>query len=213
MDENVTWFNQKLMETAAKALTKHGFDVVIVDTKEQARDKILEMISPEATVGIPGTATIREIGVANALEARGNIVYHHWQEFATKEEEFQIRRQENNSDFLVSSSNAVTLDGALINIDGSGNRVAGQIFGPRHSIVVAGVNKLAKDVAEGLVRAKNDAAPTNAHRLESKTPCAVTGLCNDCDSPGRICRVTTIIERRPSRTQFTIILVGEALGY
>lgn len=213
MDNSVAWFNLKLMETAAKALTKHGFDVIIVDTKEQARDKILEIINPEATVGIPGTATIREIGLVDALQARGNTVYHHWQKFETKEDEFQIRRSENNSDFLVSSSNAVTLDGALINIDGSGNRVAGQIFGPRHSIVVAGVNKLALNVAEGLVRAKNDAAPPNAHRLESKTPCATTGLCNDCDSPGRICRVTTIIERRPSRTQFTIVLVGEALGY
>jgi len=213
MNEHLAWFNQKRLETAAKALTKHGFDAVVVGTKEEARDKVLELIPAGASVGVGGSITIRELGLIQALEERGNTVYHHWRTFESREQEMEIRRKEVNADFFLSSSNAVTLEGELVNIDNAGNRVVGQIFGPSHSIVVAGVNKLVADVFEGIDRVKNVAAPPNARRLKRKTPCAETGQCNDCDSTDRICSVTAILERRPARMKMTVVLVGEPLGF
>jgi hypothetical protein len=114
---------------------------------------------------------------------------------------------------FITSTNAVTETGELVNIDGTGQRVAAMIFGPGRVVVVAGVNKITGDLEEGLWRASNVAAPMNARRLHPKTPCAETGECSDCVAPGRICGITTIIHRRPSKTPFTVVLVGEKLGY
>ena len=212
MNENMTWIDQRRMEIAAQALTKHGFRAVVVGTKEEAAATILEIIPPEATVGAAGSQTLRGLGIMKALEARGNQCNYHWRGYEDRDEETRVRKKANSSDFLLSSTNAVTLEGELVNVDGTGNRVAGLVFGPSHVIIVAGVNKLVANVAEGLDRVKQIAAPANAQRLKVKTPCAETGVCNNCDSPGRICRVTTIMERRPFRTRMTVILVGESLG-
>jgi len=125
----------------------------------------------------------------------------------------EVRRAHINSDVFITSTNAVTETGELVNIDGTGQRVAAMIFGPGRVVVVAGVNKITGDLEEGLWRASNVAAPMNARRLRSETPCVETGECDDCVAPGRICGITTIIHRRPSRTPFTVVLVGEKLGY
>jgi len=103
--------------------------------------------------------------------------------------------------------------GELVNIDGTGQRVSAMIFGPKKVIVVAGVNKIAGDLDEGLWRASNVASSMNAKRLSRKTPCVSTGECSDCDSPERICNITTVIHRRPRSTDLTVILVGMELGY
>jgi hypothetical protein len=122
-------------------------------------------------------------------------------------------REELNSDVYLASSNAVTEDGRLINIDMTGNRVVAMIFGPPKVILVVGVNKIVKDVDEGIKRVKNVATPMNARRLGLKVPCASTGVCTNCDAEDRLCRVTTIIEKRPSRSDISVILVGEELGF
>ena len=140
----------------------------------------------------------------------------HWkarQGGAWQEEVMEIRRAHLNSDIFITSTNAVTETGELVNIDGTGQRVAAMIFGPKKVVVVAGVNKITGDLEEGLWRTSNVAAPMNARRLHSKTPCVETGECDDCVAPGRICGITTIIHRRPSRIPFTVVLVGEKLGY
>ncbi|MEM3137804.1 MAG: LUD domain-containing protein, partial [Thermofilaceae archaeon] len=111
------------------------------------------------------------------------------------------------------SVNAVTMDGKLISIDGVGNRVAAMIFGPKRVIVVAGKNKLVRDVKEGLWRAKNIAAVMNCKRLKLKTPCVKLDRCLDCSSPERACNITVIVERKPSLTDFHVILVNEDLGF
>ena len=131
----------------------------------------------------------------------------------SKEEVLEALRGEINSDVFLTSSNAVTMDGKLVNKDMIGNRVAAMIFGPKRVFVVVGVNKIVENVKEALERIERVAAPLNAKRLGVKTPCVETGYCTDCDSPDRICRVTTIIERRPSRTDLTVVLVNENLGY
>jgi hypothetical protein len=213
MNEARLWLERQQIEKAAQALRKHGFNVTIVNTNEEAKSVVLEMIPTSARVGIPGTMTIRELGLLGALESRGNPVIEHWVPGLTNEQDVAVRVQELTADVLLTSSNAVTLDGCLVNTDGCGNRVAAMIFGPRRVIVVAGANKIVKDVPAAVSRIKNVVAPMNAHRLSSKVPCATSGICVDCDAPARICNVTTILERRPSRTQFDIILVAEHLGF
>jgi L-lactate utilization protein LutB len=213
MDAHAKWAGRQRLELAAKALTKHGFSTVVVETKEEAAAKVLEMIPAGAKVGIGGSITVRELGLVDALGARGNTVYQHWKPGLTREEEMAIRRAQLTSDVFLASSNAVTLSGELVNIDGVGNRVASEFFGPGKIILIAGVNKITKDVTDGIWRTRNIAAPANGHRLNIKTPCGVAGYCNDCDSPERFCRVLVVLERQPSRSDITVVLVNEDLGY
>ena len=216
MMEAREWHEKLGVENTLKALERNGFDTRYYPTAEEALVGVLGMVPEGATVGIGGSVTLREMGLIDALVARGIEPADHWkagEEGASPEEIMEIRRTHINSDVFISGTNAVTETGELVNIDGTGQRVAAMIFGPRKVIVVAGVNKITGDLEEGLWRASTVAAPMNARRLHPKTPCAETGECDDCVAPGRICNVTTIIHRRPRRTPFTVVLVGEKLGY
>jgi len=130
-----------------------------------------------AKVGVGGSVTIREIGLVKALVERGNPMADHWRSDLSREELKEVRRSQPTSEVFLSSSNAVTMDGKLLNADGTGNRVAAMIFGPRKVIIVAGVNKIVKDVDEGLRRIRNVASPMNANHLGYKSPCGLTGIC------------------------------------
>jgi len=210
------WYDQQIMDRTLRALRKNGFEALCVSVKEEAVSRILELVPGDALVGLGGSVTLREMGLPEVLRNRGNEVADHWEareRGASAEEVLDIRRTQLNSDVFITSTNAVTEAGELVNIDGGGQRVAAMIFGPRKVIVVAGANKIARDLEEGLHRARNVAAPMNAKRLNRGTPCAATGTCSDCDSEERICNATTIIHRRPRNTETTVILVGEKLGY
>ncbi len=210
------WHEKLSVENTLSALERNGFDVRFYPTAKEALAGVLELVPEGAKVGLGGSVTLREMGLVDALEARGVAVANHWKagrEGASPEEVMEIRRAHLNSDVFITSTNAVTETGELVNIDGTGQRVAAMIFGPGRVVVVAGVNKITGDLEEGLWRASNVAAPMNARRLHPKTPCAETGECSDCVAPGRICGITTIIHRRPSKTPFTVVLVGEKLGY
>lgn len=214
MAQTLANWNRQRLETAVKALTKHGFNAFLVETGAEARERVLEMIPLDAHVGFGGSMTMRQTGIVDALRARGNRVGDHWQQGLSQEQVMAIRHEHLNCDVYLASSNAVTVEGELINIDGAGNRVAALAFGPPKVIVIAGVNKLVQNIAEGLSRAKNEAAALRARSISREVPCAYTGRCSDCDSPGRICRITTITERCPSQTpDYTVVLVNESLGF
>ncbi|MDH5438882.1 MAG: lactate utilization protein [Candidatus Bathyarchaeota archaeon] len=205
------WYaNQKVRRTLA-ALERNGFQTFFVSTRAEALDKVLSLIPTHANVGIGGSVTLREIDLIDALASRGNTVLQHWSQ--PEENLRAIMIKQLNSDVFLASSNAVTEDGRLVNIDKAGNRVVAMIFGPRKVILVIGVNKIVKDLEEGILRARNVAAPMNARRRGDKTPCATTGVCTDCETPDRLCRVITIMEKKPSRTDVAVILVGEELGF
>ena len=126
----------------------------------------------------------------------------------------EIRDHQLQMDLFLLSANAMTEDGVIVNIDGTGNRVAASIYGPKRVVYVVGRNKLvAGGVLEAIARAKKCACPPNCRRLAKKTPCAELGVCADCDSADRICKVTAIFDRCPSRTSTKVILVDETLGY
>lgn len=207
-------FYRSRADKVVAALNRNMFEALFVQSKEQAVEEIMRRIDTGSTVGAGGSVTLRQIGILEALKARGVEVYDHWQEGLSPAEMDAIRRKQITSDVFLSSSNAVTLDGRLVNIDGAGNRVAAMTFGPRKVIVVVGINKIVRDQQAAMVRIKNEAAPMNFCRLKSPTPCAKTTFCADCSPPARLCRVTVVTEVRPAGIpEFVVIIVGEQLGY
>lgn len=206
----------KEIRTVMKSLKANRFDPVeFVEEAETAKKIVLDMIPREATIGFAGSTSLSQIGITDQLRMRGAKGLDFPEPGELTFDEMMRRIDETmrrRSDILLASSNAVTLDGKLVNVDGTGNRVSNMIFGPKRVILVIGMNKIVRDVNEAIDRIKNVIAPYHAMALGRKTPCATTGQCIDCESPERICNVTTIIEKKPSRTDITIVLVGEDLG-
>lgn len=200
-----------------EALERNQFNVIVASSRKDAVDKVLGLIPLDANVGVGGSMTIRELGLIEALTRRGNRVVHHWLPEKPFSDWLPFMMEAHNSDVFLCSTNAVTEDGKLVNVDSTGNRVASMIFGPRKVIVIAGKNKIVKDVDAGLKRLRRVAGPLNAKRHNLiELPCVSTGLCTDCDSPKRICRVITIMERAPNRVRdpnITVMLVAEKLGF
>ena len=213
MDSVREWWVEERAKRAIERLEAHDFKAIYFKTKEEAVQEILKHIAPKQRIGVGGSVTIRELRILEKLEAQGGIIYDHWKPGLTKEQTLEIRKKQMTSDIYLSSVNAVTMNGELVNIDGAGNRVSSTVFGPGKVILVAGHNKIVEDIQEAIKRVKNVAAPKNAKRLNIDVPCAKLGRCVDCNSPNRICRVVMIHERRPSLTDMFIILVGEELGY
>ena len=199
---------QKRCELAIKSLKANGFKAEYMDNSGYALEKVISEIPKEATVGISGTVTVREIGLVDALEKQGNTIYTDWNHGLEKEEKLRIRRAGMNSDFYLTSSN-----GQLVNIDGTGNRVAAMIFGPKKVIIIAGANKIVDNLDDAFARIRNITCPLNAKRLGLNIPCAITGKCINCDSPQRMCKVSVVMEKTPNLSDITILLVGESLGY
>ena len=213
MDQNKQWWIEKRCEKAAERLKSHGFDAIYVRTKEGAVREILKYVTPATKVGVGGSMTIRQLGILDTLRAQGNTVLDHWIPGLSKEQSIEIRKSQMTSDLFLSSSNAVTMQGELINIDGVGNRVNSISFGPKKVIIVASYDKLVENVEDGIKRVRNIASPANAKRLNIDVPCGKVGFCSDCSSPDRMCRVIVILERRPMLSDILVVLVGEELGY
>lgn len=196
----------------AEALNKRHFEAYYCPDRAAAVEKVLELISPEDTVSWGGTLTIDELGLKDLLRARGQKLID--RDIAqSNEERVELMRQGLLADTFLTSSNAVTADGQLFNIDGNGNRVAALCFGPTQVVVVAGMNKVAGDLDGAMRRAREVAAPMNAQRFPLKTPCVANGLCGDCKGPDSICAqiVTTRLCKPAGRIK--VVLVGEDLGF
>lgn len=179
--------------------------------KESAKKKVLELIGDgQKLVTYGGSVTLDEIGVKEAIEAAGHELLR--RENYPPEKQDECYQKQVGADAYLMSTNAITLDGELVNIDGRGNRVACLICGPKDVIIVAGMNKVVTDVEEGISRTRNFAAPPNTVRLNCNTPCATNGRCGDCLKETICCEiVVTRASRIPNRIK--VILVGEELGY
>jgi len=212
MTDLVKWEVSKRLEAAAKALESNGFNVFIFETKENAAKRILEEAAGAETIGFGGSLSLVEMDLPAALAGAGKTCLIHSLPTLTHDERLEIMRRQLTCDLFLTGTNAVTLDGKLVNIDATGNRVGAMSFGPRKVIAVAGSNKLAGNVEDGISRIRQWAAPPNARRLAVETPCAKTGFCTDCSSPQRICRIVHVMEKRPRMTNIMVFLVSEALG-
>lgn len=208
MDKHVKEANKKKMEYILKNLDKRGMEGTYCETAAEACEKILSMIRDTDVVSWGGSATLDQMGIKERLT---NVID------ATKappEKAYDERCKTLTADVYLTGTNAITMEGELVNIDGTGNRVAAMCFGPKKVIVIAGANKIAADEASALSRIKTEACPPNCIRLNKTTPCAVTGKCGNCLTQGQtICAytVTTRFSSIPGRMH--VVLVNENLGF
>ena len=220
---------EKLASRAVENFNKRGINAQYAATKEQALSMVMGMIPGGVTVGTADSMTLLQVGVISALKKRGqNEIFNPFIRdeegnlVVGQEERDELMRKALLTDVFVIGTNAVTLDGKLVNTDAYGNRVAAMLFGPRKVVIVVGANKIVKDVDDAIKRIREVCAPQNVIRHGTKhhsawlleLPCAKTGLCTDCNHPRRLCHYTTIIEGVSSRAtgRINVILVGERLG-
>ena len=195
------------IEKTIASLKARHFDVSHFSTKEEAAEYLCGEIK-NTTVGIGGCKTADQMGLYDMLKAQGNEVFWHW-----KESGFEVLEHENASEVFISSANAISEDGQIVNIDGRGNRLAGLVFGKKRVYIVAGTNKICPDFESAVYRARNTAAVQNAKRFNGKTPCKFDGKCHDCRSPERICNAMLVLWGPMMDMQkVEIVLIDEELG-
>lgn len=213
MDKNIEWVQEKKIKRVIKALDKNNMNGYIVNSKEELFDKIEELVPEQAIVACGGSMTLFETGVIDYLRGERYNFLDRYKEGITSEEINNIYRKTFSADAYFTSTNAITEDGELYNVDGTGNRVAAMIFGPEKVIVVAGINKIVKNLDAAIERNKRQAAPTNAKRLNKKTPCSKVGYCMECSSEDRICCNYTLIRHQRDCNRIHVIFLCEELGY
>jgi len=205
---------RKQCEEVVEALKKRGFVAEYCATPEAAKAYVMKEAEQAKSVGFGGSVTVKTIGLVDALAAAGKEILQHGDPKWGSAEKIAVMNRELTCDLFLLSANALTMDGRLVNIDGNGNRVAASIYGPKEVVFVVGRNKLvAGGIDAALARIHKYASPPNCARLGRKTPCATTGVCTDCDSPDRICKVTVIMDRKPTRTDIRVLVVDADLGY
>jgi len=214
MDEHQVVWNEKVAEKIIKNLKKRRIAGSYCASTENAKIEILEMIPQGSTVFRCGSMTAGGMGLWEAIAVLpGVTLIDPYRPELSREEGLELRRQGLTADVMVAGTNAITLDGRLVNLDGMGNRVAAMAFGPKKVILVVGMNKVAPDLESAIARVKHYAAPINNIRYGLKNPCVETGLCSDCRSPQRICNMWSIIEGHMIEERIHVKLVGEFLGY
>lgn len=212
MDNNITTRNQMLAQKVIKGLESRNMTGYYVETKEEALQKALEIIPKGSSIGWGGSVSIAEIGLKEAV-CNGDYTVFNRDVCATPEEKREVELKVFGSDYFLCSSNAITEDGILVNIDGNSNRVAAIAYGPLHVVMIVGMNKVAKDIDSALSRARNIAAPINAQRFPLDTPCKKNGSCANCKSMDTICCEFLITRFSRHAGRIHVILVNEELGY
>jgi len=210
--ENRKQYYENVAATIIKNLEKRQMKGFYCADSTSAVAKVLELIPEGSSIGWGGSMTLYETGIMDAIKKDSYKIIN--RDIAkTPEEQKKVYGEICCSDYFLMSTNAITLDGELVNVDNRGNRVSFLCFGPEHVLIIAGMNKIVPDVEAGVKRARNIAAPPNTIRLSRKTPCSVTGRCENCFSPDCICAQTVITRRSAYDGRITVILVGEELGY
>lgn len=192
------------LDKVCAAFRAHGFAVTYF---ERAADATAYLATACAghSVSFGGSMTLDTLGAYDALTNAGAAVHWHWKNGGVRVQDSEI---------YVTSANGLSETGEIVNLDGSGNRVSAAIYGPKRCYTVCGVNKLVPTLADAIRRTREVAAPRNAQRLQCKTPCAVDGLCHDCQSPARICRALSVLFAPPmSFAHYELVLIGQDLGY
>lgn len=210
MDSNTKQIQRIQAETAKKNLELRQFQCSIVEDEKEALELIKTLVKPNDMVSVGGSMTLFETGVIDWLENNKEIEY--LDRYHTDDPQ-EVFRKSFYADVYLTSTNALTLDGKLLNVDGNGNRVAAMIYGPKNVVVLTGINKLVKDEYAAIERIQTLAAPANCVRLNKDTPCTKVGSCVDCLNPKRICASHVKIDRSQTKGRIHVILMMKEAGY
>ena len=214
MDQHQQEWNEKVAAKIIKNLEKRRMAGSYTVDAVQAKAEIVDMIPHGATVFRCGSMTAVGMGLWEAIAALPEVkLLDPYRAELSPEEGLELRRQGLTADVMIASTNAITLDGRLVNLDGMGNRVAAMAFGPKKVILAVGMNKVASDLETAVSRVKFYAAPVNNIRYGLKNPCVETGLCSDCRAPQRICNMWSTIEGHMIKDRIHVKLICENLGY
>lgn len=221
MDNPLDFYRSGRLRQAARALEQNNFEAHLAADAAEAKALVMDSLIPALvkdygarSAAFGGSMTLVHSGIYEAVKACPELrVLDTYDTSAPQYERIQLRRQALLTDIFLTGTNAVTADGKLANLDGTGNRVAAITFGPKHVIVVVGRNKIAPDLNAAMYRIRDVAAPVNAMRLERKTPCAKTLRCEDCSAPDRICNTWVITEKSYPKGRIKIVLVNQDLGF
>ena len=205
--------NEKLAEKLIKNLKRRNIQAWYCPTGEEAAKMVSELIEDGSTVTWGGSRTIRDLGIPDILRERGTLNVLDRDLAEDREEQLRIYRQAFSADAYLTSANAISEDGVIVNVDGNGNRIAAISWGPKRVIFVIGLNKVAQTVEAALSRARGTASPINAQRFDIKTPCNIDGTCHDCNSPDSICSYIHLLRNCRNEGRHVVVLVGENLGY
>lgn len=212
MDISKQKYYENVSNTIIQNFKKRQIEGYYCYDRKSAVNKALELIPNRASIGWGGSVTLFETGLMNAIKSKDYKLINR-EDSKNLDEQRRIYGEICCSDFFLMSTNAITLDGELVNIDGRGNRVAFLCYGPQYVLILAGMNKIVSNVTEGLKRTRNISAPPNAIRLNRKTPCSITGKCEDCFSPECMCGQFVITRRSIIPGRIKVLLIGEELGY
>ena len=204
--------NEKAAGKVIKNLARRNIEAFYCPTAREAVEKLLEMIPAGSSVTWGGSMSIRDIDIPAALANAGKYEVYDRDKAPDRAAATEIYLKAFSCDYYLSSANAITEDGVIVNIDGTGNRVAAITFGPRNVIFVIGMNKLTQNVDAALARARSLAAPVNTARFDIQTPCKLDGVCHNCLSDDCICNYIHYLRHSP-KGKHKVILVGECLGY
>lgn len=204
--------NERLAKTIIKNLQRRHMEAFYCPTAEDAVRQVSELIDDGSSVTWGGTMTVRDLGIPDVLKNRGTLEVIDRDLAETAEEKQAAYLRAFSADVYLTSANALSEDGVIVNIDGNGNRVAAITWGPKKVIFVIGLNKVAQTVEAALSRARGTASPINAARFDIKTPCQIDGVCHNCNSPESICNYVHFLRNSP-KSRHVVVLVGENLGY
>lgn len=213
MDNNVQWVIEKKIERVINSLEKNNMRGYLVNSEEELINKVNELVNEGDLVACGGSISLKETGILKYLSSGKFEYLDRYEEGLSNDEIKKIYRKSFFADAYFTSTNAITESGELYNVDGNGNRVAAMIYGPDKVIVIAGYNKIVKNVEEAIERNKSISAPANSKRLNRETPCAKVGYCMDCDSKQRICGQYTLIKKQNIKDRIHVIFMNKELGY
>ena len=204
--------NERIARTMIKNLQRRHIEAFYCPTGEEAVRKVSELIADGSSVTWGGSMTVRDLGIPDYLRSRASLEVLDRDLVTTPEEKQDMYLRAFSADVYLTSANAISEDGVIVNIDGNGNRVAAITWGPKKVIFIIGLNKVAQTVEAALSRVRGTASPINAARFDINTPCQHDGVCHNCNSPESICNYVHFLRNSP-RGRHTVVLVGENLGY
>lgn len=213
MENNVLWYLEKQVERTINNLRKKNMEGYFIKDEDELKELLQELITGDSVVGVGDSMTLFQTGVIDFLRSGNYTFLDKYKENITSEDKKKIYIENFSADTFLCSTNALTEEGELYNIDGNGSRVAPMLYGPKQVIIVTGINKIVKDIEAAEKRVRNYAAPIDAKRLGKNTPCTTLGYCVDCKSPERICNDFTIIRGQFIKGRIKVIILGKSLGY